>query len=234
MYKEIIDLSKPIVSFINRAENVSDKKRESIVSSLDKVSKLLDTCIEKNNGVDNKNIISYFLENGLSFDKIKPLIINILIDGYDPLVASVSYYFYLLCVDKKSILELSTEELFNEIIRLEPPFQYLARLATEDVYLGKYLIKKGERVVAFIGAVNRDPKIFDLPENILRRDKKNSSLSFGAGKHRCLGANLTKRIICHLINEINTRVGNEIELSEVIWSTSLGFRAIEKLCVEIK
>nr|WP_284700523.1 cytochrome P450 [Serratia symbiotica] len=78
-------------------------------------------------------------------------------------------------------------------MRLEPPFQYCARVAIEDLYIGNYKIKKDERIMFFISAANRDPAAFQFADKIMSLNKEFKHLSFGTGKHLCLGANLSKK-----------------------------------------
>jgi cytochrome P450 len=48
-------------------------------------------------------------------------------------------------------------------------------------------------VLVCIGAANRDPSVFDRPDEFdLRRSNAHEHLSFGAGPHLCLGASLAR------------------------------------------
>ena len=80
----------------------------------------------------------------------------------------------------------------EEALRYESPLQRMTRIATRDVQMGSALIRKGDPVVAFIGAANRDPDVFDEP-NDFRLDRPRSDiLAFGVGIHYCLGAALAQ------------------------------------------
>ena len=50
----------------------------------------------------------------------------------------------------------------------------------------------GERVVAYLGAGNRDPRQFTEPERLDLARADNAPLSFGGGIHYCLGAPLAR------------------------------------------
>ena len=78
----------------------------------------------------------------------------------------------------------------EELLRYDSPVQLDDRTVREDVEIGGKSIRAGKRVVAIIGAANRDPEVFDDPEtlDIGRGDK--SHLAFGRGIHYCLGAAL--------------------------------------------
>jgi cytochrome P450 len=67
-----------------------------------------------------------------------------------------------------------------------------ARVTTEDVQIGGVTIPAGEKVMPLLGAANRDPSVFSDPDRLdVTRDAA-SHLSFGAGVHHCLGAQLAR------------------------------------------
>ncbi|WP_230466150.1 cytochrome P450 [[Actinomadura] parvosata] len=66
------------------------------------------------------------------------------------------------------------------------------RIALEDVELDGTLIKAGEAVVPLINAANRDPRVFDLPDELRLSRDPGQHLAFGHGIHRCLGAHLAR------------------------------------------
>ena len=172
----------------------------------------------------------------MSIDDISPLLINIVIDGYDPFLSAVNAY--LLNKSKNTISgennQMSSNQIFDEVIRLETPFQYCARIATEDLKLGNYKISKGERVMAFIASANRDPNCFYMPEKIMLRSQKIKNFSFGAGRHICPGGNLARKCTARLIELFGEFEGKiKIVYAEDRWTDSFGFRFLEKLRVEI-
>ncbi|GAA0530374.1 cytochrome P450 [Saccharopolyspora subtropica] len=67
-----------------------------------------------------------------------------------------------------------------------------ARVATADVEIGGQLIREGEGVLAVGIAANRDPEVFDRPDelDLARGDRRH--VAFGFGPHQCLGQNLAR------------------------------------------
>jgi cytochrome P450 len=65
------------------------------------------------------------------------------------------------------------------------------RTATRDTVLGGKQIKKGQQVLICYSSANRDPEEFDQPDEFIL-DRNPNHLSFGLGKHFCLGANLAR------------------------------------------
>jgi cytochrome P450 len=66
------------------------------------------------------------------------------------------------------------------------------RVTTEDVQLAGVTIPAGEKVVPLFGTANRDPSVFSDPDRLdVTRDAA-GHLTFGAGVHHCLGAQLAR------------------------------------------
>lgn len=80
----------------------------------------------------------------------------------------------------------------EEFLRFDSPIQHQTRSAAEDLEIAGTPIKKGDRVIPFLGAANRDPTRFPEPDQVdLSRDP-NPHLAFGFGPHFCLGAPLAR------------------------------------------
>jgi cytochrome P450 len=79
----------------------------------------------------------------------------------------------------------------EEFLRVYAPVS-VGRLSKEDVELHGRTICAGERVLLAFGAANRDPDVFDDPDEIRIDRKRNRHLTFGSGEHRCLGSNLAR------------------------------------------
>jgi cytochrome P450 len=80
----------------------------------------------------------------------------------------------------------------EELLRYDSPVQIVSRLVNDPVELGGVAIGAGERVVAYLGAGNRDPQRFDDAEALNLDRADNAPLSFGGGIHYCLGAPLAR------------------------------------------
>ncbi|MGI8313306.1 cytochrome P450 [Saccharopolyspora hattusasensis] len=67
-----------------------------------------------------------------------------------------------------------------------------SRTALEDVEIGSVLIRAGEGVVALGTAANRDPEVFDRPDELDIKRNARGHVAFGFGPHQCLGQNLAR------------------------------------------
>lgn len=78
----------------------------------------------------------------------------------------------------------------EELLRYESPILRMGRVAREDIELRGQTIAAGDRVYMVMAAANRDPAQFAEPERLDLRRADNRHLSFGFGRHFCLGAAL--------------------------------------------
>lgn len=82
------------------------------------------------------------------------------------------------------------DDWISETLRFDPPTQAIARSTSEDVELHGTTIPAQSRVLLLAGSANRDPAVFADPDRFdLDRDVARS-LSFGVGRHHCLGSHL--------------------------------------------
>ncbi len=80
----------------------------------------------------------------------------------------------------------------EETLRWQSPVQFLPRRAVADAEIGGQVIAKGDRVLTYFAAANRDPEAFPEPDDFrLDRDLHNH-VAFGMGIHYCLGAPLAR------------------------------------------
>lgn len=106
--------------------------------------------------------------------------------------------------DPKGMSGLATEE----ILRASGVTMHFRRTATEDTEIRGVPIAKGDRVVLWYTSANYDEDAFDDPFRFdLRRDP-NNHVSFGTGRHVCLGAALARLEVRILFEELLARVSN--------------------------
>jgi len=81
----------------------------------------------------------------------------------------------------------------EELLRYDSPVQMTSRIATDDIELDGATLPKGAAILVAIGGANRDPDVFDHPDQ-LRIDRPEASrhLAFSLGIHHCLGAALAR------------------------------------------
>ena len=78
----------------------------------------------------------------------------------------------------------------EELLRYDSPAQFIARIVREPFTLHGARIEPGQVVVLGLGAANRDPHRFPDPDTLDLERADNPHLSFGRGRHGCLGGRL--------------------------------------------
>jgi cytochrome P450 len=91
----------------------------------------------------------------------------------------------------------------DEIVRWATPVINFRRTASTDTVVGGQEIKAGQKVVMWYNSANRDEAAFDDPYRFDVTRSPNEHVGFGAGgPHFCLGANLARREIRVMFEEI--------------------------------
>ena len=100
----------------------------------------------------------------------------------------------------------------EEILRWTSPVAYFARRATRATEIRGVPIAEGDRVTMWYPSANRDEEVFDDPFRFDIARTPNNHVAFGGGgPHFCLGANLARREIAIMFEELLART-TEIEI----------------------
>ncbi|MEB8340868.1 cytochrome P450 family protein [Streptomyces endophyticus] len=108
------------------------------------------------------------------------------------------------------------------------------RFTTEDVTLGGTEIPAGVPVLVALGAANRDPLRFPVPDELdLDRDAA-AHLAFGHGIHRCVGAPLAKAEMEIVLRAVSARfpaLHLAVPADELVWRRTRLVRGLSSLPV---
>jgi cytochrome P450 len=100
----------------------------------------------------------------------------------------------------------------EEILRWTSPVAYFARRATRATEIRGVPIAEGDRVTLWYPSANRDEEAFEDPFRFDVTRTPNNHVAFGGGgPHFCLGANLARREIAILFEELLART-SDIEI----------------------
>jgi cytochrome P450 len=80
----------------------------------------------------------------------------------------------------------------EELMRYDGPSKIVVRRARQDGEWAGVPLKAGETVFCALAAANRDPLVFDRPDDLDLTRSPNRHLGFGWGRHMCLGAQLAR------------------------------------------
>ena len=95
----------------------------------------------------------------------------------------------------------------------------MARVVAQDSEISGCPVTAGEKVFLPFGASNRDPEMFEDPDEVVIDRQENRHFAFGIGIHRCLGSNLARMELVVAMEEWLKRFPNFsiAEGSDVEW-----------------
>jgi cytochrome P450 len=119
----------------------------------------------------------------------------------------------------------------DEIVRYSTPVIHFRRTAEEDIVVHNTKIEAGQKVVLWYNSANRDESVFaDADRFDITRPLQPQQVGFGAGgPHFCLGANLARREIAVIFDEIRTRLPDLVITSEPDYLQSAFINGIKRM-----
>jgi len=96
----------------------------------------------------------------------------------------------------------------EEILRASAVTMHFRRTATIDTEIRRVKIQAGDRVVMWYPSANFDEEVFDDPFRFDIRRQPNDHLTFGTGRHVCLGASLARLEVRVVFEEFLRRVAS--------------------------
>jgi cytochrome P450 len=123
----------------------------------------------------------------------------------------------------------------EEFMRHESPVQFTARQPRLEVEIGGRTIPAGEHCLLIVAAANRDPERFPDPDRLdVGRENAGDQISFGGGRHFCLGAPLARlegAVACAKLVQLPD--GAELATATFEWRDAFLNHALESLPVRI-
>jgi cytochrome P450 len=151
----------------------------------------------------------------LTDDEICAFFVLLSVAGNDTTRNSISHGVKALCErpDQRALLTERFDTLIGsaveEIVRWATPVMTFRRTATADTELGGRPIAKGDKVVMFYSAANRDEAAFPNADRFDVTRHPNEHVGYGGGgPHFCMGASLARRQLRAIFHELLTRVPN--------------------------
>jgi cytochrome P450 len=178
----------------------------------------------------------------LSNQELENLVLNILVGGVDTTQSQLAQAMRLLAADPEQWDALRSDpegmaaKAASEALRFEPITPFTARLLTEEVeYRGvTFPANTPVMVCSFTG--NRDPEVFTDPQSFditADRDKARI-LTFGAGIHYCVGANIARAELEEALAFLASRIETIEPAGEPELQSVSGIYGIESLPLRIR
>ncbi|MCV6966246.1 cytochrome P450 [Mycobacterium intermedium] len=127
---------------------------------------------------------------------------------------------YDLIRESPDLIPLAIEEQ----LRFSTPIQNLYRYTVADYPVGDVTIPAGSRVMLSFGAANRDPLVYDSPDDYRADRNPRMHVAFGYGAHMCLGAPLARLEAQAVLRELVENVSRISIEGTTTWSTNSSLR----------
>jgi cytochrome P450 len=172
----------------------------------------------------------------LSEDELVGTCVLLLNAGHEATVNSTLLGWWALFRHPDRLKELRADRsllptAIEELLRFDTPLQMFERWVLEPIQVRGVEIPKGAELGLLFGSANRDPDVFDEPDELdLSRDP-NPHLTFGAGIHFCLGAPLGRQELQISFATLMDRFPNLELVEEPRWKPNYIVRGLEGLLV---
>jgi nocardicin N-oxygenase len=221
--------------------------REEVERAVEDMSDYLWDLVEQRRGQSGEEdligVLVQAQEDGdrLDDDEVLTLCATLLAAGFENVANAIGNYTYLLMSrpDLATKLRQAPDlipDAIEEFLRLVPPTVGVthARIATEDLEIAGTPIRRGEAVFASLPSANRDPAVFEQPDEVRLDRTGPRHLAFGHGPHHCIGAALARSELTIALRTLLTALP-ELRLDPdqpVVWRSGLTVRgpAVMPVC----
>jgi cytochrome P450 len=213
------------------------EQREQIEQAVAEFYDYADGLLAARRGSPGEDLISTLLAarhegDRLSEPELVNLVLNVLVGGVDTTQSQLAQGMRLFCEhpDQWELLAAEPElvpRAVEEILRFEPITPFTARILVEDVEHRGVLFPAGTVLLVAAVTANREGQGdgFDIAAD--RGDAK--PLTFGAGIHYCLGANLARAELQEALRFLAPRMpGLELD-GEVEYGSVQGIYGLDRL-----
>lgn len=127
---------------------------------------------------------------------------------------------------------VDVDDVVEEGLRLEPPIVTWRRVTARDTTLGGTAVPAGTSVVLWLARAGRDPAVVTEPESFSPGQRgSRRHLAFGAGAHRCVGAQLARLEAAVVVAETAPLLADVTVLRAPWCPDNLSFRMPDALVV---
>ena len=225
------------------AAHVTTRRAESAQRSMLELMEYLHDLLEQRRQSPRDDFMSGLIaveEEGdkLNEEELLALCVLLLFAGHETTANQIGNAVLALLRNPDQLQKLRREpqminDAVEELLRYDSSVQRLGRVATEDIEVCGQRIRRGEFVAAMLGAANRDPAHFAEPDRLdIERQQNSNHVSFGYGKHYCIGAPLARLELQIAVSTILSRFPSlRLKTDEVEWYDNFGQRFLRALPV---
>jgi cytochrome P450 len=126
------------------------------------------------------------------------------------------------------------DQAVEELMRYAGLSRFLSRQAMDDLIIGGASIRKGDRLILRIIAANHDPARFADPNELDIHRREAGHLTFGAGLHACVGANLLRMASVAILRPLVAAFSSAVLTESITWQGGSRFQSPEQLLVVLR
>ena len=172
----------------------------------------------------------------LSEDELVGTCVLLLNAGHEATVNSTLLGWWALFRHPDKLKELRADRsllptAIEELLRFDTPLQMFERWVLEPIDVRGVEIPRGAELGLLFGSANRDPDVFDEPDELHLLRDPNPHLTFGAGIHFCLGAPLGRQELQISFATLMDRFPDLELVEEPRWKPNYIVRGLEGLLV---
>jgi len=202
----------------------------------------VDELIQKRKGDPKDDLITKLIEaeedgDRLSEEEMNHLVSAVLVGGVDTTQAQLAHGIRLFAAhpEQWSLLGERPEEMAaaaaEEVLRHEPITPLTARITLEDIEYRGIRFPANTVILACALTANHDPEAYEGADDFdITADRGRAKpLTFGAGPHFCLGANLARAELQEAFAYLAPRM-KKLELAgDPVYDTPLGVHGLREL-----
>jgi cytochrome P450 len=220
-------------------------ERPRIERSVEELYAYLHELLERRRTTLGDDLISALLQAEAEGDRLSDvelvnLVLNVLIGGIDTTQSQLAHAVRLLAQhpDQWAALRADPElagAAVEEALRYEPITPFTARIVHEDLVFRDVTFPKGTIVMVSAFTGNRDPRDHAEPDRFdITADRGRARLlTFGAGIHYCLGANLARAELQEALRFLAANAAEIALDSEPAFDAVTGIYGLERLPLRV-
>jgi cytochrome P450 len=204
------------------------QETDTILAAWEAVDRYVDDMVADRRHALTDDLISELIRaehagDHLNAGELRMMVVGLLIAGTDTTRNQLAASVQVLSdhPDQWALLGRQPELAINaveETMRHSPIAWGTLRVALEDVALAGVIIPAGTLVVANTASANRDPDVYDNPDQLdITRENAPAMQTFGAGMHYCLGANLARLELVGALTVMTRQMPNARRTGPAPW-----------------
>ncbi len=141
---------------------------------------------------DGPGLAAALRADGRTRDEVVGALFFLLVAGQETTSQFLTLLMHRLVVTPPP-RDAAVSDVVEEALRLDPPIVTWRRVAARDTSIGELPVAAGTSVVLWLAGAGRDPAVVASPDDFVPgQPGSRRHLAFGAGAHRCVGAQLSR------------------------------------------